>query len=165
MDVDCTLFPRKAMNYAGIAPLTSMFYFSPGDDYRADDVRQRVRHRDGLSIWNGKGEHIWRPLINPSQNQFSSSPIMASRGSVFSNANAGPIATRTLTRSMRSGQASGWNRERAGVKGPWISLSCRRKLSILMILLRSGIQGGHSKGAILIHPVPPDLVRRTANSR
>jgi periplasmic glucans biosynthesis protein len=72
MDVDCTLFPRTTMNYAGIAPLTSMFYFSPGDDYRADDVRQRVHDSDGLSIWNGKGEHLWRPLINPSRNQFSS---------------------------------------------------------------------------------------------
>ena len=71
MDVDCTLFPRKTMNYAGIAPLTSMFYFSPSSDYRADDVRQRVHDSDGLSIWNGKGEHIWRPLINPSRNQFS----------------------------------------------------------------------------------------------
>lgn len=72
MDVDCTLFPRKTMQYAGIAPLTSMFYFSPGADYRADDVRQRVHDSDGLSIWNGKGEHIWRPLTNPDRNQFSS---------------------------------------------------------------------------------------------
>ena len=71
MDVDCTLFPRTTMNYAGIAPLTSMFYFAPSDDYRADDARQRVHDSDGLSIWNGKGEHIWRPLINPSRNQFS----------------------------------------------------------------------------------------------
>ncbi|MGA9267291.1 MAG: glucan biosynthesis protein [Rhodomicrobium sp.] len=71
MDVDCTLFPRRTINYAGIAPLTSMFYFSPGDDYRADDVRERVHDSDGLSIWNGKNEHIWRPLINPSKNQFS----------------------------------------------------------------------------------------------
>ncbi len=71
MDVDCTLFPRQTLTYAGIAPLTSMFYFAPGSGYLADDVRQSVHDLDGLSIWNGKGEHIWRPLINPGRNQFS----------------------------------------------------------------------------------------------
>ncbi len=71
MDVDCTLFPRTTMTYAGITPLTSMFYFAPGGGYLADDARQRVHDSDGLSIWNGKDEHIWRPLINPSRNQFS----------------------------------------------------------------------------------------------
>ena len=40
MDVDCTLFPRNTMTYAGIAPLTSMFYFAPGNGYRADDARR-----------------------------------------------------------------------------------------------------------------------------
>jgi glucans biosynthesis protein len=71
MDVDCTLFPRKTMTYAGIAPLTSMFYFAPSAGYIADEVRERVHDSDGLSIWNGKGEHIWRPLINPNRVQFS----------------------------------------------------------------------------------------------
>jgi periplasmic glucans biosynthesis protein len=72
MDVACTLFPRKTMTHSGIAPLTSMFWFAPSSGYRADEVRQRVHDSDGLSIWNGKGEHIWRPLINPGRIQFSS---------------------------------------------------------------------------------------------
>jgi periplasmic glucans biosynthesis protein len=71
MDVDCTLFPRRTLSYAGVAPLTSMFYFAPSASYQADEVRQRVHDSDGLTIWNGKGEHIWRPLINPRRNQFS----------------------------------------------------------------------------------------------
>jgi glucans biosynthesis protein len=71
MDVDCTLFPRRTLTYAGIAPLTSMFYFAPSAAYIADEVRQRVHDSDGLMIWNGRDEHIWRPLINPSRNQFS----------------------------------------------------------------------------------------------
>ncbi len=71
MDVDCTLFPRTTMTAAGIAPLTSMFYFAPSGGYLADEVRQRVHDSDGLSIWNGRGEHIWRPLINPGRNQYS----------------------------------------------------------------------------------------------
>jgi glucans biosynthesis protein len=71
MDVDCTLFPRSAMAYAGTAPLTSMFYFAPSGSFRADETRPRVHDSDGLSILNGKGEHIWRPLINPRKVQFS----------------------------------------------------------------------------------------------
>ncbi|MBJ7535631.1 glucan biosynthesis protein [Rhodomicrobium vannielii ATCC 17100] len=80
MDVDCTLFPRKTMAHAGIAPLTSMFYFAPSTSYRADEVRNRVHDSDGLAIWNGKGEHIWRPLINSPRVQFSSFVDDAVRG-------------------------------------------------------------------------------------
>jgi glucans biosynthesis protein len=71
MNVECTLFPRTVMNYVGIAPLTSMFYQGPSGGFRADDARPRVHDSDGLSILNGKGEHIWRPLINPKRVQFS----------------------------------------------------------------------------------------------
>src|SRR5208282_3298212 len=71
MDVDCTLFPRTAMPYAGIAPLTSMFYFAPSSSFRTDDARLSVHDSDGLSILNAKGEHIWRPLINPERVQYS----------------------------------------------------------------------------------------------
>jgi periplasmic glucans biosynthesis protein len=71
MNVECTLFPRTVMTYAGIAPLTSMFYLGPSGGFRADEARPRVHDSDGLSILNGKGEHIWRPLINPKRVQFS----------------------------------------------------------------------------------------------
>lgn len=80
MDVECTLFPRKTMTYAGIAPLTSMFYFAPSSSLRADEVRQRVHDSDGLSIWNGKGERIWRPLINANRIQFSVFADQAMKG-------------------------------------------------------------------------------------
>ncbi len=71
MEVDCTLFPRKIIATAGIAPLTSMFYYAPSNKIRGDDVRPQIHDSDGLSIWNGKGEHIWRPLVNANQIQFS----------------------------------------------------------------------------------------------
>ncbi len=71
MDVECTLFPRTSIAYAGIAPLTSMFYFAPSSSFRTDEARPRVHDSDGLSILNGKGEQIWRPLINPRRVQFS----------------------------------------------------------------------------------------------
>lgn len=72
MDVDCTLFPRAAIKHPGIAPLTSMFFFAPSDRHCVDEVRPRIHDSDGLLIWNGKGERIWRPLINPNRIQFSS---------------------------------------------------------------------------------------------
>jgi glucans biosynthesis protein len=71
MEIDCTLFPRKTMTTTGIAPLTSMFYFAPSNRIRGDDVRPQIHDSDGLSIWNGKDEHIWRPLVNANQIQFS----------------------------------------------------------------------------------------------
>lgn len=71
MEIDCALYPRQAMPYVGIAPLTSMFFFGPSDHSKYDDFRPSVHDSDGLAIWNGGGEHIWRPLINPERLQFS----------------------------------------------------------------------------------------------
>jgi glucans biosynthesis protein len=71
IEAECTLFPRNVMPYAGIAPLTSMFYFTPSSGFHADDARFSVHDSDGLLIVNGNGEHIWRPLVNPKEVQFS----------------------------------------------------------------------------------------------
>ena len=71
MLVKTTLYPRKTMKYVGIAPLTSMFLFGPNNQKRFDDFRPRVHDSEGLSIINGNGEQIWRPLINPKTLQFS----------------------------------------------------------------------------------------------
>jgi periplasmic glucans biosynthesis protein len=74
MDVDMTLYPRTPIPYVGIAPLTSMFLFGPQDTGRgshASDFRQQVYDSEALAILNGKGEYIWRPLINPQRLQFS----------------------------------------------------------------------------------------------
>ncbi|WP_018914499.1 glucan biosynthesis protein D [Thiomonas sp. FB-6] len=70
-EVRCALFPRRAIQRLGIAPQTSMFLY---DQTRADgmprahpigDWRPEVHDSDGLAIWSGNGEHIWRPLHNP----------------------------------------------------------------------------------------------------
>ena len=71
MDVTATLFPRKTLARAGIAPLTSMFQYAPSAHRRFDDARQRVHDSDGLAIVNGAGEHLWRPLSNPQRLQTS----------------------------------------------------------------------------------------------
>lgn len=66
-EVQASLFPRVPLRNAGIAPLTSMYLFGPGERQRFDDFRPEVHDSDGLSILNGRGERIWRPLANPAR--------------------------------------------------------------------------------------------------
>jgi glucans biosynthesis protein len=59
------LYFRRAVQRLGLAPLTSMFWYGPADHARASDWRPQVHDSDGLSMWTGVGERIWRPLGNP----------------------------------------------------------------------------------------------------
>ncbi|SDF52861.1 glucans biosynthesis protein [Limimonas halophila] len=72
MDVEAHLFLRRAVTRLGIAPLTSMFWYAQHDKpYRAD-WRPEVHDSDGLCLWRGNGERIWRPLNNPAEPRVSS---------------------------------------------------------------------------------------------
>ena len=65
MDVEKRLFIRKAVTRFGVAPLTSMYWFSETVKATAADWRPEVHDSDGLALWTGAGERIWRPLNNP----------------------------------------------------------------------------------------------------
>ena len=65
VDVEATLYPRRKLTNVGIAPLTSMFLFGPGFRRFDRDFRPAVHDSDGLAIYNGNSECIWRPLTNP----------------------------------------------------------------------------------------------------
>jgi glucans biosynthesis protein len=71
MDVEMTLYPRVELKRAGLAPLTSMFVFGPNDRLGIDDFRTAVHDSEGLAIWNGRGEWLWRPLTHPETLQIS----------------------------------------------------------------------------------------------
>ncbi len=71
MDVEMTLYPRVELKQGGLAPLTSMFFFGPNDRLGVDDFRPAVHDSDGLAIWNGRGEWLWRSLANPETLQVS----------------------------------------------------------------------------------------------
>ncbi|HEX2278840.1 MAG TPA: glucan biosynthesis protein, partial [Candidatus Tectomicrobia bacterium] len=71
MDVEMTLYPRTELKEVGLAPLTSMFFFAPNDRVGVDDFRPAVHDSEGLAIWNGRGEWLWRPLTNPETLQIS----------------------------------------------------------------------------------------------
>lgn len=65
-DVSMHLYPRVTLDQAGVAPLTSMFHFDASDRTGIDDYRSAVHDSDGLAMFNGAGEQIWRPLNDPS---------------------------------------------------------------------------------------------------
>jgi glucans biosynthesis protein len=67
VDVDAHVFVRRDVAQLGIAPLTSMFWFSEYDRGFRTDWRPEVHDSDGLALWNGKGERLFRPLNNPTR--------------------------------------------------------------------------------------------------
>lgn len=71
LDTETALFPRADLDNVGIAPLTSMFWFNATNRETAREFRAAVHDSDGLSVFNGAGERIWRPLLNPSRIQVS----------------------------------------------------------------------------------------------
>jgi glucans biosynthesis protein len=73
-DVTLSLFPRVALSRVGIAPLTSMYLFANEQPRRFDDFRPEVHDSDGLSVTQGGGERLWRPLINPKAVQSTTLP-------------------------------------------------------------------------------------------
>lgn len=71
LDVEATLFPRRADVKLGLAPLTSMFLIGENDHRVHDGFRTELHDSDGLLIRSGADEWIWRPLSNPAQMQIS----------------------------------------------------------------------------------------------
>jgi glucans biosynthesis protein len=79
-DVESSLYPRVDLEHAGLAPMTSMFFFGPNDRNDVDDFRPEVHDSDGLAIYNGQGEQLWRPLSNPRDLQISTFADLNPRG-------------------------------------------------------------------------------------
>jgi periplasmic glucans biosynthesis protein len=71
MEVDAALYPREDIARLGVAPLTSMFQYGENDRRMANDWRPEIHDSDGLAMWSGSGEWIWRPLVNPASLRFN----------------------------------------------------------------------------------------------
>ncbi|TPE50786.1 glucan biosynthesis protein [Amaricoccus solimangrovi] len=80
MDVEATIFARVDIKTLGLAPLTSMFLYDAKERDGYDDFRPGIHDSDGLAMWNGGGERIWRPLHNPRLLQISSFSDNGPRG-------------------------------------------------------------------------------------
>lgn len=79
-EVEARLFARSDIKRLGIAPLTSMFWYSELNRAGAPDWRPEVHDSDGLAIWTGNGERLWRPLNNPNRVMTSSFGDRAPKG-------------------------------------------------------------------------------------
>ena len=73
VDVEAVFFPRRKLTEVGVAPITSMYYFSPHSLNRGNrDYRVAVHDSEGLMMELHNGEWVWRPLANPNQLEISS---------------------------------------------------------------------------------------------
>jgi glucans biosynthesis protein len=71
IETESVLFPRRDLADVGIAPLTSMFLKNAHDPDGPLDFRPSVHDSDGLAMWNGRDERLWRPLLSPPKFQVS----------------------------------------------------------------------------------------------
>lgn len=71
IEVESYLFPRRALQHFGVAPLTSMYFHGPAQRRIERDYRPAVHNSEGLAVINGRGERLWRPLSNPKMLQTS----------------------------------------------------------------------------------------------
>jgi periplasmic glucans biosynthesis protein len=65
IDVDVKLYPRRSLKHVGLGAMTSMYLTGPAHHRVDNDFRPAIHDSDGLAIYNGAGECIWRPLTNP----------------------------------------------------------------------------------------------------
>jgi periplasmic glucans biosynthesis protein len=80
MEVEARVFLRRDVTQLGIAPMTSMYWFSETDKPDAIDWRPEIHDSDGLALWTGTGERIWRPLNDPAHPAASSFADKSPRG-------------------------------------------------------------------------------------
>lgn len=72
LDVEATLYPRRAGVKFGLAPLTSMYLTGENDHRVRDGFRAELHDSDGLLMLTGADEWIWRPLANPAFERMTS---------------------------------------------------------------------------------------------
>ncbi|ATQ67611.1 MULTISPECIES: glucan biosynthesis protein [Methylosinus] len=65
IDVQATLFARRANVKFGLAPLTSMYLTGENDRRMRDGFRGELHDSDGLLVHDESKEWLWRPLGNP----------------------------------------------------------------------------------------------------
>ncbi|AXB75112.1 glucan biosynthesis protein D [Novosphingobium sp. P6W] len=79
-DVTAALFLRKAVKQLGLAAASSMFWYDQSNRAARPDWRPEIHDSDGLAIWAGNGERVWRPLENPSVAKLHSMQAKSPKG-------------------------------------------------------------------------------------
>ena len=63
--VEAVLFFRRPVETYGVGQITSMFWYGENNSAARRDWRPEIHDSDGLALWTGAGERIWRPLNDP----------------------------------------------------------------------------------------------------
>ncbi len=71
IDIECTLFPRVALDHVGLGAMQAAYLYGPMDRRRGDDIRPGIYEATGLQMLNGKDEWLWRPISNREALQIS----------------------------------------------------------------------------------------------
>jgi len=64
VQVESVLFFRKVPERVGLAPLSSMYWYSEVEGRPQGDFRPEVHDSDGLLVQNAAGEWLWKPVLN-----------------------------------------------------------------------------------------------------
>ena len=80
IELEHTLHLRRDVERLGIAPLTTMYWYSETEKPTAVDWRPEVHDSDGLSLWTGSGERLWRALNNPPRTTASAFSDVSPKG-------------------------------------------------------------------------------------
>jgi len=94
MQIKAVVYCRKNPKVLGLAPLTSMFWHGENSGTNFDDFRPEVHDSDGLMVFTGGGEWLWRPLTNPK----------ATRASAFTDDNPRGFGLQQRDRKFESYQ-------------------------------------------------------------
>jgi hypothetical protein len=113
-DVEMAIYPRIDLERAGLKPMTSMFLFGPNDRKDVDDFQPSVHDSDGLAVFNGRGEELWRPLHNPKDLQISAFADLNPRGFGLMQRQKDFLPIRTSNPVSNAGQVYGPSRSATG---------------------------------------------------
>ncbi|GGJ99461.1 glucan biosynthesis protein G [Pseudomonas matsuisoli] len=80
LDVKARVYLRAEVSKLGIAPLTSMFLFGSHQPSSQVNYRPQLHDSEGLSIQDGNGQWLYRPLNNPRRLSLSSYPAENPKG-------------------------------------------------------------------------------------
>lgn len=75
--------PYNGLKTAGLAPLTSMFWFGENTEHKPDDYRAEVHDTDGLLIRMENDEVVWRPLNNPPEKDLIRHSVFGAKNPKF----------------------------------------------------------------------------------
>jgi glucans biosynthesis protein len=116
MKVDSAIYPRKAIERLGVAPMTSMYMIGENDRRTNYDWRAEIHDSNGLAMQTGNGEWIWRRWAIRKTLGLMLIVMRTQKGLVCYSVTDILIITKTMVFSMRNDLVCILNRLEVGGK-------------------------------------------------